>query len=115
MRLENETSESELIAKAFHAILKEVSYERLAKARLNAELGYSEAIRGAALPSHGGASWSEASPAAARQLVSLENVHGWKNARRSARRSLLLSRFASRPQFRGATHSVIVSLRSYRR
>jgi C4-dicarboxylate-specific signal transduction histidine kinase len=49
MRLENETSEIQLIAKAFQAISKETSYEGLAKALLKAALGYSGAARGAVL------------------------------------------------------------------
>src|SRR5258708_2269742 len=54
MRLENETSELELIAKAFRAISKEISYEGLAKAVLKAALGHSGADRGAVLLSEGG-------------------------------------------------------------
>jgi signal transduction histidine kinase len=54
MRLENETSELELIAQAFRAISKEISYEGLAKALLKAALGYSGAARGAVLLSEGG-------------------------------------------------------------
>jgi signal transduction histidine kinase len=54
MRLENETSELELIAKAFQAISKEISYEGLAKALLKAALGYSGAARGTVLLSEGG-------------------------------------------------------------
>jgi signal transduction histidine kinase len=54
MRLENETSELELIAKAFRAISKETSYEGLAKALLKAALGHSGAARGAVLLSEGG-------------------------------------------------------------
>jgi signal transduction histidine kinase len=54
MRLENETSELELIAQAFRAISKEISYEGLANALLKAALGYSGATRGAVLLSEGG-------------------------------------------------------------
>src|SRR5260370_33894180 len=54
MRLENETSELELIAKAFRAISKEISYEGLAKALLKAALGHSGADRGAVLLREGG-------------------------------------------------------------
>jgi GAF domain-containing protein len=54
MRLENETSEIELIAHAFQAISKEISYEGLAKALLEAALGYSGAARGAVLLSEKG-------------------------------------------------------------
>jgi signal transduction histidine kinase len=54
MRLENETSELELIAQAFRAISKEINYEGLAKALLKAALGYSGAARGAVLLSEGG-------------------------------------------------------------
>jgi len=54
MRLENETSELELIAKAFRAISKETSYEGLAKALLNAALGYCGAARGAVVLSEKG-------------------------------------------------------------
>jgi signal transduction histidine kinase len=53
MRLENETSELELIAKAFQAISKEISYEGLAEALLKAALGHSGAARGAVLLSEG--------------------------------------------------------------
>lgn len=54
MRLENETSELELIAQAFRAISKEISHEGLAKALLKAALGYSGVARGAVLLSEGG-------------------------------------------------------------
>src|ERR1700730_7681315 len=54
MRLENETSELEMIAESFRAISKEISYEGLAKALLNAALGYSGADRGAVLLSENG-------------------------------------------------------------
>jgi hypothetical protein len=54
MRLENETSELELVAEAFRAISKEISYEGLAKALLKAALDYSGAARGAALLSERG-------------------------------------------------------------
>ena len=53
MRLENEPSEFKLIAKAFQAISKEISYEGLAKALLKAALDYSGAARGAVLLSEG--------------------------------------------------------------
>jgi len=53
MTLENETFELELIAKAFQAISKEISYRGLAKALLQAALGYSGAVRGAVLLSEG--------------------------------------------------------------
>ena len=53
MTLENETFELELIAKAFQAISKEISYRSLAKALLQAALGYSGAVRGAVLLSEG--------------------------------------------------------------
>jgi signal transduction histidine kinase len=54
MKLGNETSELKLIANAFQAISKEISYEGLAKAVLEAALGYSGAARGAVLLSEGG-------------------------------------------------------------
>jgi len=54
MRLENETSELELIAEALRAISKEISYEGLAKALLKAALDYSGAARGAVLLSERG-------------------------------------------------------------
>jgi signal transduction histidine kinase len=54
MRPENETTELGLISKAFQAISKETSYEGLAKALLNAGLGYSGAARGAVLLSENG-------------------------------------------------------------
>jgi signal transduction histidine kinase len=53
MTLENETFELELIAKAFQAISKEISYRGLAEALLHASLGYSGAVRGAVLLSEG--------------------------------------------------------------
>jgi hypothetical protein len=53
MRPENETSEPELIAKAFQAISKEIRHESLAKALLKAALDYSGAARGAVLLSEG--------------------------------------------------------------
>ena len=49
MRLERESSELELIAKALQSISKETSYDGLAKALLKAALGYSGAARGAVL------------------------------------------------------------------
>jgi signal transduction histidine kinase len=54
MRFGNETSELELIANAFQAISKEISYEGLAQALLAAALRYSGAARGAVLLSEGG-------------------------------------------------------------
>ncbi|MGY4173522.1 ATP-binding protein [Bradyrhizobium sp. USDA 4529] len=54
MRLEVETSELELIAKAIQAISKETSYEGLAKALLKAALDYSDAGQGAVLLSESG-------------------------------------------------------------
>jgi hypothetical protein len=54
MRLENETSELELVAEAFRAISKEISCEGLAKALLKAALDYSGAAQGAALLSERG-------------------------------------------------------------
>lgn len=54
MRLESETSELELIGKAFRAISKEISYDGLAKALLKAALNYSGAARGAVLLSENG-------------------------------------------------------------
>jgi hypothetical protein len=54
MTLENETFELELIAKAFQAISKEISYGGLARALLEAALGYSGAVRGAVLLSKEG-------------------------------------------------------------
>jgi signal transduction histidine kinase len=53
MTLENQRFELELIAKAFQAISKEISYRGLAKALLQAALGYSGAVRGAVLLSEG--------------------------------------------------------------
>jgi signal transduction histidine kinase len=54
MKRGNETSELELIADAFRAISKEISYEGLAKALLEAALRHSGAARGAVLLSEGG-------------------------------------------------------------
>jgi signal transduction histidine kinase len=53
MRLDNETSEFELIAKAIQAISREINYEGLAKALLKAALDQSGADRGAAVLSEG--------------------------------------------------------------
>jgi hypothetical protein len=47
MRPEGETSELELIAKAFQEISKEIIREGLAKVLLKAALGYSRVVRGA--------------------------------------------------------------------
>jgi len=49
MAFEGETFELELIAKAFEAISKEISFEGLAKALLRVALEYSGAVRGAVL------------------------------------------------------------------
>ncbi|GEP56604.1 ATP-binding protein [Reyranella soli] len=54
MKLENETAELELIAKAFQAIAKEISYGGLADALLKTALRHSGAVRGAVLLSEGG-------------------------------------------------------------
>src|SRR5262245_37602223 len=54
VRLETETFELELIAKAFQAIAKEISYGGLADALLKTALRYSGAVRGAVLLSEGG-------------------------------------------------------------
>src|SRR5262245_29138128 len=67
MRLEHETSEIELIAKAIQAISKETSYEGLAKALLKAALGYSGAARGAVLLSEGGELLAKADASFARE------------------------------------------------
>jgi signal transduction histidine kinase len=67
MRLEHETLEIELIAKAFQAISKEISYEGLAKALLKAALGYSGAARGAVLLSEDGELLAKADASFARE------------------------------------------------
>ena len=54
MRLENETHELELVAKAFQLISKETSYQGLAKALLREAVCYSGAARGGILLSEGG-------------------------------------------------------------
>ena len=54
MRLETETHELELVARAFQTISKEISYQGLAKALLRAALNYSGAARGGILLSQGG-------------------------------------------------------------
>jgi hypothetical protein len=54
MRPENETSEPELIAKAFQEISKQIIRGGLAKARLKPALGYSGAVQGAVSLSQGG-------------------------------------------------------------
>jgi GAF domain-containing protein len=54
MKLENEASKFEPIAKAFRTIAKEISYGGLAKALLKSALECSSAIRGAVLLSEGG-------------------------------------------------------------
>ena len=53
MKLEHETSEFELIAKAFRTIAKEISYAGLAHALLKTALEYSATDRGAVLLSQG--------------------------------------------------------------
>jgi len=67
MRLEHETPEIELVAKAFHAISKEISYEGLANALLKAALGHSGASRGAVLLSEGGELLAKADASFARE------------------------------------------------
>src|ERR1700677_3705277 len=62
MRLENETFELDLIARALQTISKEVSYGGLAKAVLEAALRYSGADRGAVLLSEGGELLSKVDP-----------------------------------------------------
>jgi light-regulated signal transduction histidine kinase (bacteriophytochrome) len=52
MRLENETHELEVIAKAIRIISKGPTYEGLAKARLREALSYSGAARGGVLKCH---------------------------------------------------------------
>ena len=54
MRLEDEARELELIAMAFQAISKEISYQGLAEALLGAALSHSGAARGGILLSEGG-------------------------------------------------------------
>jgi len=54
MKLGEETFELDLIAKALRTISKEISYEGLAKALLDAALDYSGAARGAVVLSEGG-------------------------------------------------------------
>ena len=49
MRLDNETHELDLVAKAFQIISREISYQGLAKALLMEALSYSGASRGAIL------------------------------------------------------------------
>ena len=53
-RLDNETHELDLVAKAFRIISREISYRELAKALLMEALSYSGAVRGAILLSEGG-------------------------------------------------------------
>ena len=67
MRLEHETPEIELVAKAFQAISKEISYEGLANALLKAALGHSGASRGAVLLSEGGELLAKADASFARE------------------------------------------------
>src|SRR6202522_98370 len=62
MRLENETFELDLIARALQTISKEGSYGGLAKAVLEAALRYSGADRGAVLLSEGGELLSKVDP-----------------------------------------------------
>ena len=47
MRLDSETHELDLVAKAFQIISREISYQGLAKALLMEALNYSGAARGA--------------------------------------------------------------------
>jgi len=54
MKLEDGTCELELIAQAFRAVAKEISYAGLANALLKVALEYSGAVRGAVLLSEGG-------------------------------------------------------------
>src|SRR5262245_2982889 len=54
MALKDETLELEAIARAFQSIARELSYGGLAKALLEAALGFSGAARGAVLLSKGG-------------------------------------------------------------
>jgi signal transduction histidine kinase len=67
MRLEHEMPEIELIAKAFQAISKEISYQGLAEALLKAALGYCGAARGAVLLSEGGELLAKADASFARE------------------------------------------------
>lgn len=69
MRLQHETSEIEPIAKALREISKEISYEGLARALLNAALGYSRAARGAVLLSEGGELLAKADASFAREKM----------------------------------------------
>jgi hypothetical protein len=62
MRPEDETSEPELIAKAFQEISLEIAYEGLAKILLEAALGYSRTVWGIVLLSQGGELLAEANP-----------------------------------------------------
>jgi signal transduction histidine kinase len=75
MTLENETLELDLIAKAFQAISKEISYRGLAKALLKAALGYSRAIRGAVLLSEGGERLAKADAGFPRERVKVFASH----------------------------------------
>ncbi|WP_051397348.1 hypothetical protein [Bradyrhizobium elkanii] len=70
MMFEVKTSELELIAKAFQTISKETSYEGLAKALLNAALGYSGAGRGAVLLSESGEPLTKADASFPREKAS---------------------------------------------
>jgi signal transduction histidine kinase len=69
MRLQHETPEIELIAKALREISKEISYEGLAKALLSAALGYSGVARGAVLLSEGGELLAKADASFAREKM----------------------------------------------
>jgi signal transduction histidine kinase len=69
MKLQHETPEIELIAKALRQISREISYEGLVKALLNAALGYSGAARGAVLLSEGGELLAKADASFAREKM----------------------------------------------
>jgi hypothetical protein len=92
MTLENETFELGLIAKAFQAISKEISYRGLAKALLQAALGYSGAVRGAVLLSEGDELLAKADASFPRERAKIFASH-------PPRRRIPI---ASRPQRKGA-------------
>jgi signal transduction histidine kinase len=75
MTLENQTFELELIAKAFQAISKEISYGGLAKALLKAALGYSGAVRGAVLLSKGSELLAKADASFPRERAKVSALH----------------------------------------
>ena len=75
MRVENETHELELIAKALQVISKEMSYQGLAKALLREALSYCRAARGGVLLSEGGELLAKADASFPRERANFFTSH----------------------------------------